>query len=97
MQVQIDDNIIANLEDLSNLALTQDEKSQLKGDLQDILNGLAVIDKLDTVGVPECRHPLDNVNIFREDEVQPSFDRELILQNAPMHNGQMIIAPRTVE
>jgi Asp-tRNA(Asn)/Glu-tRNA(Gln) amidotransferase C subunit len=26
-----------------------------------------------------------------------SFDRELILKNAPEQNGEMIIAPKTVE
>ena len=58
---------------------------------------MARLDELDTAGVPERSHPFDDVNSFREDEVKPSFDRELILQNAPDRDDETFIAPKTVE
>ena len=95
--MQIDDELISYLEDLSCLTLAAEEKSRLKGDLQEILDYMARLDRVNTDGVPERSHPFDNVNVFRDDETRPSYDRELILKNAPERNDEMIIAPRTVE
>ena len=95
--LQIDDKLISYLEDLSCLTLSESEKCRLKGDLQKILDYMARLGELDTTGVTERSHPFDNVNAFRDDEARPSFDRELILKNAPVKNNEMILAPKTVE
>lgn len=95
--MQIDDKLIAYLEDLSCLTLLADEKTRLAGDLQEILDYMARLGELNTDGVPERSHPFDNVNAFRDDKVSASFDRELILKNAPEQNGECFIAPKTVE
>jgi aspartyl-tRNA(Asn)/glutamyl-tRNA(Gln) amidotransferase subunit C len=58
---------------------------------------MARLGELNTDGVVERSHPFDNVNVFRDDEARPSFDRELILQNAPVRNDEMFIAPKTVD
>ena len=92
----VDDKLITYLEDLSCLALTDDEKKRLKGDLNSILNSMAKLSELDTSGVDERSHPFDNTISFREDEVQASFDRELLLGNAPERNAEMFAAPKTV-
>jgi len=95
--MQIDDKLLTYLEDLSCLTLSDNEKIRLTHDLQEILDYMARLGEIDTNGVVERSHPFDNVNVFRDDEVRPSFDRELILQNAPVRNEQMYIAPKTVE
>jgi len=95
--MQIDDKLISYLEDLSCLTLSDSEKNRLSGDLQKILDYMARLGELDTTGVSERSHPFDNVNAFRDDEARPSFDRDLILKNAPVKNSEMIIAPKTVE
>ena len=94
--MQIDEKLISYLEDLSYLTLSADEKKRLTGDLEEILSYMAHLSELDTNGVPERSHPFDNVNAFREDEVLESFDRELILKNAPNSNGEAFIAPKTI-
>ena len=95
--MQIDDKLIAYLEDLSCLALSNDEKKRLTGDLLEILDYMARLGELDTQGVNGRSHPFDNVNAFRDDQALPSFDRELILKNAPVKTPEFIIAPKTVE
>jgi aspartyl-tRNA(Asn)/glutamyl-tRNA(Gln) amidotransferase subunit C len=95
--MQVDDKLISYLEDLSCLTFSENEKSSLAGDLQETLISMAKIHELNTVGVSECYSPLDNVNIFRDDEVFPSCNRELILKNAAVKNNEMFIAPKTVE
>ena len=94
--MKIDDELIKYLEDLSCLTLTDEEKGRLKGDLEEILDGMERLGELDTSGVAERSHPFDNINAFREDVVAESFERELILQNAPSRSDAMLIAPKTV-
>ena len=92
-----DEKLIAYLEDLSCLIISDEEKPRLCANLENILKSMARLSELDTDGIPERSHPFDNVNGFRNDEVQKSFDRELILRNAPDRNDEMFIAPKTVE
>jgi aspartyl-tRNA(Asn)/glutamyl-tRNA(Gln) amidotransferase subunit C len=95
--MQIDNELIEYLEDLSCLALSNDEKTSLTGDLQKILDYMARLSEIDTSGVLERSHPFDEVNAFRDDEVRASFERELILKNAPFRNDEFTVAPKTVE
>lgn len=95
--MKIDDELIEYLEDLSCLTLSDGEKKRLAGDLKDILSGMERLGELNTENVPERSHPFDNVNAFRDDYVQASYNRELILKNAPDKDDEMLIAPRTVE
>lgn len=100
--MQIDDKLISYLEDLSCLTLSEGEKSRLLGDIQKILDYMARLGELDTAGVSERSHPWDCcasrdiVNAFRDDKIHPSFDRELILKNAPVKNDEMFIAPGVI-
>ena len=95
--MHINDKLLSYLEDLSFLALSQDEKNRLTGDLREILGYMGRLSELNTEGVSERSHPFDNINAFRDDEVRPSFDRELLLQNAPATSDTMFIAPKTIE
>ncbi|MCL2721209.1 MAG: Asp-tRNA(Asn)/Glu-tRNA(Gln) amidotransferase subunit GatC [Treponema sp.] len=95
--MQIDNQLISYLEQLSYFKLSDKEKDILTADLQDIINGIAKIKELDTDGVNERVHSFDNVNVFRDDVILPSFDRELILKNAPVKNDEFFITPKTVE
>jgi aspartyl-tRNA(Asn)/glutamyl-tRNA(Gln) amidotransferase subunit C len=95
--MQIDSKLISYLEDLSCLALSDGEKTSLTGDLQKILDYMARLSEIDTNGVNERSHPFDDVNAFRDDEVRASFERELILKNAPVKNDEFTVAPKTVE
>ena len=93
----IDGSLIDYLENLSCLTLSDDEKHRLSGDLEKILSYMERLGELDADGVTERSHPFDNTNSFREDEVYASFDRALILKNAPNRSAEMFIAPKTVE
>ena len=95
--MQIDHNFVQYLEDLSCLTLSTSERSQMAEDLQKIIAGISKISELNTDGAPECIQPFDNVNVFRDDKVFPSLNRDLVLKNAPVKNDEFFIAPKTVE
>ena len=89
----IDDKLIDYLEDLSCITLSNEERQRISGDLEKIIGYMDCLGGLDTEGVPECSHPFDHVNVFRDDRVGPSFDRESILLNAPETVEGMFAAP----
>ena len=94
--MQIDDTLIAYLEDLSCLALNKSEKKRIKADLEKILANVSRLSEIDTDGIEERSHPFDEVNAFREDEVQESLARGLALKNAPAATDEMFIAPKVL-
>ena len=95
--MQINADLILYLEDLSCLTLTDGEKQRVSAELEDILSYMALLGGLDTQDISERSHPFDNVNALREDIVEPSLERGLILKNAPKSGGGMFTAPKTVE
>lgn len=95
--MQITDELIDYIGDLSRLYLSDEEKEKAKSDLSDILNYTEKLNELDTKGMPEMSHPFDAVNCFREDVVTNSDDHENLLANAPESRGQYIKVLKAVE
>ena len=80
MPVDID---IARGAGLARLALTSEQLELYQQQLPMILDHAALVQSLDTDGVPPTAHPLPMVNAFRADEIQPGLDRDEILAQAP--------------
>ncbi|MCL2092688.1 MAG: Asp-tRNA(Asn)/Glu-tRNA(Gln) amidotransferase subunit GatC [Treponema sp.] len=95
--MNLDDQLLRRLEDLSCLNLEAEERKRIHQELPEAITMLSIIEGAPTEGLDECHNPLDRVNMFRQDEAFPSYDRALILSNAPHKNNEAIIAPKTVE
>lgn len=71
---------IVNIAKLSRLFVREDE---LDGLVKDMSNIISFADEINKVGVPDTE--FDNINglsnVLREDIVEESFNRELILKN----------------
>ena len=68
---------------LARLALTDGEVERLTGELGAILDAVGVVAELDLGDVQPTSHPLDLVNVWADDEPQPSLSLEDVLANAP--------------
>ena len=68
---------------LARLALTDDEVERLTGELGAILDAVGVVAELDLTEVEPTSHPLDLVNVWADDEPEPSLPLEDALANAP--------------
>jgi aspartyl-tRNA(Asn)/glutamyl-tRNA(Gln) amidotransferase subunit C len=68
---------------LARLDLSEDEVDLFTGQLAAVLEHAADVAALDTSGVPPTAHPLPLENVFREDVVQPSLERDEVLAEAP--------------
>lgn len=90
----------ATIEHIANLArlnLTQDEMDRLTSEMGNILSYVDKLNELDTTGVKPMEHVIPIRNVFREDRVEPSYDREKILANAPSQEKGCFKVPKIVE
>jgi len=95
--MQVDNQLITYLEELSCLSLSDSERSRFTEDLQKIINSISGLSGLNTDGINEYSCPFDKTGVYRDDIVIPSLDRKLILKNASVKNDEFFIAPKTVE
>ncbi|HMQ49863.1 MAG TPA: Asp-tRNA(Asn)/Glu-tRNA(Gln) amidotransferase subunit GatC [Saprospiraceae bacterium] len=95
--MQIDKDLISRLEHLARLELSESEKDQLRGDLNNILILVEKLQELDTDQVEPLVYINEEVNVWREDEVQGQVDRHSALQNAPQASEEFFIVPKIID
>lgn len=88
---------VEHVAELARLELTSQEEEQFIAQLNAILTYIDKLNELDTTGVEPTSHVIPMSNVFREDEVQPSLDRALVLQNAPEESHFFFKVPRIIE
>lgn len=91
MEIKRED--IEHVADLSMLNLSEEEITGYTKDMQEIVNFANQINELDTENIDISAFASDAYNVFRKDEIKESFDRELLLKNAPSSNGEAYSLP----
>jgi aspartyl-tRNA(Asn)/glutamyl-tRNA(Gln) amidotransferase subunit C len=82
---------------LARLELSESEKEEFTGQLNEILDFVEKLNKLDTSNIEPTAHAIPVTNVFRPDQVVPSLDLELALANAPDRIGNFFKVPKTLE
>ena len=82
---------------LAQLTLDDATKEMLVGEMGDILAYMEKLNELNTEGIEPMMHVLEMTNVFREDVVQPSLDREIALMNAPKTDGEYFLVPKILD
>ena len=95
--MQIDSKMVEYVAELAKLRLNDEEKELMAEDLTKVLEYMDILNSLDTADVEPVTHVFGVENVFREDVVQPSFDREEILKNAIDTAYGCFKVPQTVE
>jgi aspartyl-tRNA(Asn)/glutamyl-tRNA(Gln) amidotransferase subunit C len=88
---------VAYVAELARLALTPEEKDTFQQQLETIVRYVEKIGGLELSGIEPTLHGQPVVNVFREDVLVPSFERERFLANAPERNGAEFRLPKIVE
>ncbi|WHH59287.1 Asp-tRNA(Asn)/Glu-tRNA(Gln) amidotransferase subunit GatC [Petroclostridium sp. X23] len=88
---------VEHVANLARLTLTEEEKERLTVEMENIIAFADKLNELDTTGVEPTAHAIPIQNVFREDVVETSFDREKILQNAPSQEDGCFKVPKIVE
>ena len=82
---------------LSRLEVPEQDKEKHLRQLDSFLQYVDNLSKVDTDQVEPLAHVLPIHNVFREDEVRPSLDRELALSNAPLKEDGYFKVPKILE
>ncbi len=82
---------------LARLDLAEEEKDLLLRQLGDILGYVEKLGRLRTDDVPPTSHVLPIVNVFRADEVVPSFPPEDIMSGAPAREKGHYRVPKIID
>ena len=85
-----------DLEILSQISLTEEEKQETAGELKKILAYMEKLEELDTDGVEPMSHVFPVQNVFREDIVEREDQWEALLENAPQKKEGQYLVPKTV-
>lgn len=91
MPVDID---IAHVARLARLELAPEDLERYRTQLRIILEHAAKVQALEGDPSVESSHGLGLENVFREDEVRPSLDRDEVLAAAPdTQDGYFVVPP----
>jgi aspartyl-tRNA(Asn)/glutamyl-tRNA(Gln) amidotransferase subunit C len=82
---------------LARLRLSAEEVSQLTRQLDDILEYMDQLNRLDTTGVEPFVHALESDTALRDDAVTNRPDPEALLANAPDRDGTFFKVPKILE
>jgi aspartyl-tRNA(Asn)/glutamyl-tRNA(Gln) amidotransferase subunit C len=82
---------------LSRLSLSAEELELMGRQLNNILGYIDKLNELDTTGVEPTSHVVPLENVFRDDVVRPSLQREMTLMNAPDRTEGFFRVPKIIE
>lgn len=87
---------VEHIADLARLQLDEGELEEYTAQLNKILEYVDKLNELDTENVKPLSHPVEGTNVFREDELKPSINREEVLKNAPSKNEEFFKVPKVI-
>ena len=88
---------VAHLARLARLAVTDEELDVFAGQLDVILGAVARVGEVAADDIPPTSHVVPLTNVLRDDEPQPSIDREAVLAVAPAAEEGRFRVPRILD
>ena len=95
--MEVTDELIGNLARLSRLQFNEQEKEDIKKDLQRMIQFVDKLNEVDTTGVEPLLHMSEVVDRYRADRVEGSMNREEALKNAPLADTQFFKVPKVIK
>ncbi len=96
MENKITIDQVRHIASLARLELANEEEKRIARQLASILEYVEKLNELDTSNVKPMHHAVERTNIFREDVLKQSLEREKVLANAPETDGVFFIVPRVL-
>lgn len=94
MSVTIND--VKKIAELARLEFSEKDIENYTDEMNKILGYVEKLNELNTENVDPLSHPIENTNIFREDMVKKSTDREEALKNAPDATSEHFKVPKVI-
>jgi aspartyl-tRNA(Asn)/glutamyl-tRNA(Gln) amidotransferase subunit C len=81
---------------LARIGLSAEEVSKMSAELGQILQFVEQLQSVDIEGVRPTDQVTGLVDVWREDEVRPSMDRDRLLSNAPASKDGYVVVKRVL-
>jgi aspartyl-tRNA(Asn)/glutamyl-tRNA(Gln) amidotransferase subunit C len=94
MPVEIDIDHVAKL---ARVQLTDDEKARMRDQLEVILEHAAKVGEVAADDVMPTASPIPQVNVVRDDTIEPSVPHEAAMANAPASADERFLVPKIAE
>lgn len=95
--MEITSEMIDRLSHLARLQFSDEEKEELKTDLERMIKFVEKLKEVDTSGAEPLLHITDAVNVLREDEIKQTITKEEALFNVPLTDGNFIKVPKVIK
>jgi aspartyl-tRNA(Asn)/glutamyl-tRNA(Gln) amidotransferase subunit C len=95
--MEITNELVDNLANLSKLSFDTEARSEIRNDLQKMVGFIEQLQTVDTNGIEPLLHMGDAVNILRQDMVQGSIQRDEALLNAPLADDAFFKVPTVIK
>ena len=87
---------IEKIAELARLKFTEEELDNFTPQMNEILSYMDKLNELDSKNVKPLSHPVEQTNVFREDELKPSISTEDALKNAPSKDEHHFKVPKVI-
>ena len=87
---------VEKIAELARLKFTDEELENFTPQMNEILSYMDKLNELDTENVKPLSHPVEQTNVFREDELKPSISIEDALKNAPSKDEHHFKVPKVI-
>ncbi|MDT3697220.1 MAG: Asp-tRNA(Asn)/Glu-tRNA(Gln) amidotransferase subunit GatC [Ignavibacterium sp.] len=87
---------VEEIASLAKLKFTDEEMQSFTIQMNEILAYMDKLNELDTENIKPLSHPVEQVNIFREDKLKESVSVEEALKNSPDKTDQHFKVPKVI-
>lgn len=95
--MEINDDLIAHISNLSRLSFEGDKKAEIKKDLNNILEFMGKLNEVNTDNVEPLIFLSDEINVLREDVPKQTITHEDALRNAPKKDSDYFRIPKVLD
>ena len=87
---------VVHIAELARLSFSGKEMELFTEQLNQILVYMEKLNEIDTSEIKPTYHALDLINVFRDDQIEPSLSTQKVLFNAPQSDKDMVTVPRII-
>ena len=89
--------MIDRLAQLAKLKFSEEEKKELKTDLERMIEFVEKLKEVDTTGVEPLLHITNATNVLRDDKVKQTITKQEALLNAPLTDSNFFKVPKVIK
>lgn len=87
---------VEKIAELARLKFSDGELERFTPQMNEILTYMEKLNELNTEYVEPLSHPVEQTNVFRDDEIEPSITTEEALKNAPAKDDHHFNVPKVI-